>query len=154
MVIISLDTAPQDKQPKYYSEQWKNDTRTDKKWGCRVFQLVLDDDGNTNKGFKTFTTAVERSNNGFKVLWGDKFADCFKGKLIGGVFGREQYKNTNGELKFATKCVQFRSIDKVFEAKIPDDKLLNGQAQQANNQFVIGNVSDFEEILSDDGVPF
>lgn len=158
MLIISLDTAKADRQPGYYTEQWKSDTRPEKKWGCRVFQLVYDNDGHTNRGLKTFITAVENSNKGFKAAWGDKFAASFKGKLVGGVFGREQYENTKGELKFSTKCVQFRSIDKVLDVEIPTDKLLQGQAQApSNNQspsMAIGNLEGFEEIIGDDDLPF
>lgn len=130
MLIISLDTAPQDKQPGYYTEQWKSDDRPNKKWGCRVFQLVYDEDEHTNRGFKTFITSVEKSNPGFQVQWGDGFAACFKGRLIGGVFGREQYLNANGEAKWSTKCMFFRSVESIQEGvEVPKDKYLKGYEQ-------------------------
>lgn len=151
MLIISLDTAPQDKQPGYYMEQWKNDDRTDKKWGCRVFQLVLDKDGNTNRGLKTFITAVEKSNPGFHVQWGDGFSACFKNRLVGGVFGREQYQNSHGDLKWSTKCVQFRSVEAVQKGvDVPEDRYLNGQRPQQNP------VAGFTELpdISESDLPF
>lgn len=155
MIVISLDTAPQDKQPGYYTEQYRADDRPDKKWGCRVFQLVLDKDGNTNRGFKTFITAVEKSNPGFQVQWGDGFAACFKNRLIGGVFGREQYMNSVGELKWSTKCVQFRSVEAIQQGvEIPKDRYLQGQ-EQAQSGYQNGYQSDFTE-LDDTGedLPF
>ena len=146
MLLISLDTAPQDKQPGYYMEQWKNDGRPDKKWGCRVFQLVLDKDGNTNRGLKTFITAVEKSNPGFQVQWGDGFAACFKGRLIGGVFGREQYQNSYGDLKWSTKCVQFRSVEAIQKGvDVPKDRYLNGQRPQQNPAAGFDSLPDIPE---------
>lgn len=151
MLVISLDTAPQDKRPEYYMKQWKNDDRPDKKWGCRVFQLVLDKDGNTNRGLKTFITAVERSNPGFQVQWGDGFASCFKNRLVGGVFGREQYQNSYGDLKWSTKCVQFRSVEAIQKGvDVPEDRYLSGQRPQQNPAAGFANLPD----ISDGDLPF
>jgi hypothetical protein len=124
MLEISLDIAEGD-QKGYYEQQYKNDTRENKKWGCIVYQLVNDNEGGTSRGFKSFITSVENSNAGFKIVWGNNFASCFKGKLVGGVFGREQYLNNAGEKKFATKCVQFRSVNAIHAGvEAPEDKLL------------------------------
>ena len=151
MLVISLDTASHDKQPGYYMDQRKNDDRPDKKWGCRVFQLVLDKDGNTNRGLKTFITAVERSNPGFQVQWGDGFASCFKNRLVGGVFGREQYQNSYGDLKWSTKCVQFRSVEAIQKGvDVPEDRYLNGQKPQQNPAAGFANLPD----ISDGDLPF
>lgn len=132
MLVISLDTAPQDKQPGYYAEQYRADDRPDKKWGCRVFQLVYDNEGKTSKGFKTFVTAVEKSNPGFQVQWGDGFAACFKGKLIGGVFGREEYEKNDGTTAWSTKCVSFRSVETIQSGvEVPKDRPLKRGAASA-----------------------
>ena len=155
MLKIFLDIA-EGEQAYYYAEQYKADSRAEKKWGCIVYQLVEDKDGNTNRGLKTFITSVEKSNKGFTVAWGDNFAACLKGKLIGGIFGREQYQNSKGELKFATKCVSFRSVDTIRSGvEVPADKLLNG-AKQAVLQTpgTISPLDGFEEIISDDELPF
>ena len=155
MLKIFLDIA-EGEQANYYAEQYKADSRADKKWGCIVYQLIEDKDGNTNRGLKTFITSVEKSNKGFTVAWGDNFTACLKGKLIGGIFGREQYQNSKGELKFATKCVSFRSVDTIRSGvEVPADKLLNG-AKQAVLQTpgTISPLDGFEEIISDDELPF
>ena len=147
MLVNSLDTAPQDKQPGYYMEQWNSDTRPEKKWGCRVFQLVLDKDSNTNSGFKTFNTAVEKANPGFQVQWGDGFEACFKNRLVGGVFGREQYENAYGDLKWSTKCVQFRSVEAIQKGvDVPEDKYLPGNKPAASYQTAVLS-AEFEEDL-------
>ena len=125
MLMIYLDTAPEDKQPGYYQKQFADDIRPNKKWGCIVYQLFYDSDGATNRGLKTFHTCVEKSNPGFSVKWGSGYADCFKGKKIGGVFGREEYLNQKNEKKFATKCFYFRSVEKIQAGvDVPEDRLL------------------------------
>lgn len=150
MIKVSLDIA-EGKQANYYSNQYKNNTKADKKWGCIVYQLVLDAEGNTNKGFKTFIDAVEKSNTGFVTQWGANFGDQFKGKLIGGVFGREQYKNANQELKFATKCMSFKTVEQIRKGvPVPKDKLLQGvQAQPTNSTAFVPTT--YED---DDDLPF
>lgn len=134
MLIVYLDIA-EGEQKNYYANQYKADTRPDKKWGCRVFQLTEDADGNTSRGFKTFISAVEKSNPGFdsNAIWDEQFAEYFKDKLIGGVFGREQYLAADGKLKWSTKCRAFRDIDTIKKGvAIPEDKYLNGAAPQSD----------------------
>ena len=127
MIIINFDTADRDKQPKYFKQRYDADTRQEKKWPGRVWQLVYNDDGSTNPSFKTFITSVEKSNSSsFKVKWGDKFCDCFKDKLVGGVFRREQFVNNKGKTAWAVKCMGFRSVAAIDEGvEIPEDKYLN-----------------------------
>lgn len=74
---------------------------------------------------KAFITSVENSNNGFTYDW-SKDIDQLNGKKVGLIFGLEEYEDQEGKLKTATKLTQFRSIDKVDNAKIPRVKLLDG----------------------------
>lgn len=125
MLVISLDIA-EGEQKGYYSDQYKKDNRENKRWACMVYAVVEDKCGNTSRPFKQFIQAFEVSNK-VTVQWGDNFEAQFKGKLIGGVFGREQYQNNNGELKMSTKCRWFETIDKVRKGvAIPKDKMLQG----------------------------
>lgn len=121
MIVVLFDFAPNDKQPGYFMEQFKNDIRPDKKWSNQATQYinVYDSDGKTSRSFKTFTTCVEHSNNGFTTQWGDKFCQQFKDKKIGGVFG-EQMDYYNGEEKKKRVLRWFISSDKVADAQIPD----------------------------------
>lgn len=121
MIKVSFDFAPEDKQPGYFAEAFKNDIRPDKKWSnqATVYILVNDEKGETSSKFKTFTTCVEHSNAGFNTQWGiNNWGAQFKGKKIGGVFG-EQMDYYNG--KEAKKRVMrwFVSTDKVANAEIP-----------------------------------
>lgn len=131
MIEVWLDIA-EGPQKGYYTAQWRNDSRENKKWPCIVYQLVEDNEGNTNRGYKTFLESVKKSNSGFveDKLWEVNGAEYLKGKLVGGVFGREQYLNQKGELKWSTKCVQFRSVEAIQKGvDVPEDKLLAGAKQ-------------------------
>ena len=96
MLEISLDIA-EGEQKDYYAKAYRSDTRADKKWGCVVYLVVDESTDYGVKNLKTFTTSVEKSNVGFQIAWGDNFAKCFANKLVGGVFGREQYLNASNE---------------------------------------------------------
>jgi len=158
MVVISIDTDKTDSQPEYFTDQYKNNQKPNKKWSNNaiVRQLILAAEGGTNRGFKTFIDTVEKSNQGFKVQWGNNFATCLKGKLIGGVFGKEEYMNdSTGECKFATKFQNFRTVEEIKNGvEVPKDKLLNPGASASNNSFNDGGFGD--ELIPVDGgdLPF
>ena len=152
MIVVLFDFAPDDKQPGYFTEQFKNDIRPEKKWPNQATQYILteDQDGKCSRSFKTFTSCVEHSNTGFVTQWGDNFGAQFKGKKIGGVFGivEEEY---NGECKKKRKMRWFISIDKVADAQVPDEKLLSGTP--------VNNVADKDGFMNipdgiDEELPF
>ena len=123
---VEVDTATDDKQPNYFQKQYDENTNADKRWSSSGTKYVsLKQDENCIKMLKAFITSVENSNNGFTYDW-NKDVDQLKGKKVGLVFGLEEYENDKGETKTATKLTQFRSIDKVDNAKIPNVRLLNG----------------------------
>ena len=129
MIVVLFDFAQDDKQAGYFTEQFKNDIRQDKKWPNQGTQYILteNDDGKCSRSFKTFTTCVEHSNAGFTTQFGDKFGDQFKNKKIGGVCGvvEEEY---NGERKKKRKMRWFISIDRIADAQVPEEKLLSEPA--------------------------
>lgn len=159
---VSVDTAKDDTQPQYFTEQYKNDTRTNKKWSNSAIKYVsLKQDENCVRMLKAFITSVENSNNGFTYNW-DKDVDQLKGKKVGLVFGLEEYVNNDGETKTIAKLNQFRSIDKIDNIKIPKVKLIDGsfveyeeyknrndETHQLNELFGSGVVE-----ISDDDMPF
>lgn len=121
MIVVLFDFAPDDAQPGYFTEQFKNDIRPDKKWPNQATQYVLteDENGDCSRSFKTFITCVEHSNNGFTTQWGNAFEKQFKNKRIGGVFGQQMdYYNGKGREKRVLRW--FISLDKVADAQIPD----------------------------------
>lgn len=155
---VEVDTDKTDKQPNYYQEQYDNNTNMDKKWSTGATKYVsLKEDENCIKMLKGFITAVENSNPNFTYDW-KKDTDQLKGKKVGLIFGLEEYEDQEGKLKTATKLTQFRSIDKVDNAKIPKVKKLDGtfvdyEEYQKNKNNSLSEFGNTVEITNDD-VPF
>lgn len=123
---VEVDTDKDDKQPNYYQKQYDENTNSDKKWSPAGTKYVpLGSEENQVKMLKSFITAIENSNNGFEYNW-EKDIDQLKGKKVGLVAGMEEYTDSEGKTKTATKIVQFRSLDKVEGISIPRVKLLDG----------------------------
>ena len=154
MIVVSFDTDRTDSQPEYFKKRYDSDTRSDKKWpaGGRTYQVCTGSDGNCSKGFKTFIERVEASNPGFKVQWGDNFANCLKNKFIGGCFGKEEYLNSYGESKFIVKLSGFRTVQDVKEGKVqaPKPKMLENTGNSYNSNTGYDDITP----VSDDNMPF
>lgn len=121
---VSFDTASDDTQPNYYAEQYKNDTREQKKWGGVATVFPTDKGGKTSKTFKQFCTSIERSNNS-QIQWGAGFEASIVGKVIGGIFGEEEYINAQGEVKTARKLFWWRSTEGIKDATIPEKRTVD-----------------------------
>ena len=120
---ISVDIAGNDKQKGYFKNQYDENTNNDKKWPSgSVKYLSLKDEQLTY--LKGFITSLEKSNNNFKFNTKGNW-EQLKGLKLAGQFGLEEYKDNEGNIKAATKLVQFRSLDKLNEIKIPKVKLLD-----------------------------
>ena len=155
---VYVDTASDDKQPEYFREQYKNDTRIDRKYPNGAIKYVpLGEEENQVKILKSFITAYENSNN-CQFDW-NKDWEQLKGKKIGIIFGQEEYTSQDGTTKLATKLNQFRSIDKVDNVKIPKVKLLDGsfmEYEDYKNRSVNTAKDIFDDVveISDDQLPF
>lgn len=121
---ISVDIAGKDKQSGFFKKQYDDNTAVDKKWpsGATRYLSLKDEQLAFLKGF---ISAVENSNSGFKFDINGNW-EQLKGKKLAGVFGWEEYTGADGSIKLATKLVQFRSLDKLSEIKIPKVKLIDG----------------------------
>lgn len=128
MAVVYIDFAPEDKQPRYFEDQYKNDTRADKKWPFQATQYIVTEDaeGNTSRSFKGFCTAYEDSN-GAKIQWGNgpQWAAQFKNRRIGVVF-REVEEEYNGEIRTRRRIAWFCDDHKATEQGVPAKRLYNG----------------------------
>lgn len=121
---VSVDIGGFDKQKGFFQKQYDENQNQDKKWstGGTKFLSLKDEQLAYLKGF---ITALEKSNPNFKFnINGDW--EQLKGLKIAGQFGLEEYEKQDGTIGTATKLIQFRSLDKLKEIKIPKVKLLNG----------------------------
>lgn len=151
MIKVALDIAEGDEKG-HFMEAYKSDTRDFKKWPNSgvAYQLTEDADGNTHGRFKQFTNSVVASNSGFEIEWGKNFGACFKGKLVGVLFGREQYEGQqDGKLKWTTKPQFFKTVEEIRKGdfKVPEDKPLAGAKKQD------AVLEGFQEIKDED-IPF
>lgn len=144
MLVILFDIA-EGEYKGFYKKQFDENTNPDKKWKGVLRQVV---GGSSTKFFKGMMTAIEKSNSGFVF---DFDETKLKGKLFGGLFGREEYFNvTKGEYQFSTKLFWVRDTETVKGGKfeIPKDKLAERtQATTAPSGFhAVGETLDDEEL--------
>lgn len=121
---VSVDIGGLDKQKGFFQKQYDENPNQDKKWstGGTKFLSLKDEQLAYLKGF---ITALEKSNPNFKFNKNGEWKQL-KGLKIAGQFGLEEYEKQDGTIGTATKLIQFRSLDKLKEIKIPKVKLLNG----------------------------
>ena len=144
---IWLDTAGDDTQPKFFSNQYMNNTSETKKWPCRFWITGYETDDFGKRNLKRFHSALEDSNANFFIQWGPAYASAIQGKRIGCVF-REEENEWNGRISTLVKPYYFRNVMKVFDEPIPEKKTLPVTAT-GNEEFM--QVSDD---LGDEGLPF
>lgn len=135
MIIVSIDFASEDAQPGYFADQYKNDTRQDKKWPYTGTQYILteDNEGNTNRAFKGFCTAFEDSN-GLTIKWGGaNWGSQFQNRRIGVVFG-EVEEEYNGEIKTRRRIRWWCDDHKALDQDIPAKRFLSGSTAAAAPQ--------------------
>ncbi len=124
---VSLDIA-EGPEANRFATEYRNDTRSEKKWGCIYRQTIVTSSGATSPFFKGMITAIEESNN-MTVQWTENpevFAAQFKGKLVGVLFGREEYTKNDGTNAWSTKPTLCLSVQKIRsgEFTVLEDKPL------------------------------
>ena len=129
MIVVLFDFAPGDEHAGMLMKEFKEDTRSDKKWPHRgtAYIMVQDyqDPNKTSRNYKTFCTCFEKSN-GVTINWTDNaqaWVQQFKDKKIGGAFGvvHDVY---NGRELIKTELRWFISDDKVSTCEAPAEKQL------------------------------
>lgn len=125
MVVVLMDTAQNDTQPGFFSNEFANDIRPEKKWPYSGTKWINteDNDGNCSRSFKSFITAFERSNN-CEATWGENFSKQFKNKKIGAIYG-EVENEYNGKTSMKHELRFFCEDAKVDDAKVPDPVYLD-----------------------------
>lgn len=122
-IAVLFDVA-EGEQKGFYQKQYDAAKRQDAsaKWKGVHKQIM---DGTSLPFFKGLITSIEKSNN-FQFSWDKENNEkTLVGKKFGAIMGREQFEANDGQLKFATKIFQIRSIDGLKDAKVPEDKLLD-----------------------------
>lgn len=125
-IIVYYDFAPDDSQPRYFENQFRDDIRPEKKWpyAGTAWINVEDRDGNCSRSFKQFTTSFERSND-VELVWGQAFANQFPGKMIGAVYGEKQHEY-NGKVSMRHERFWFCDANVAQSADIPPARYKDG----------------------------
>ena len=154
MIVVNIDFDKKDKQPGYFADQVKKDVRPDKKWPNQATNYITTEYGGAcTKGFKSFIKAYADSNGltEDQIKWGSDFADQFKNKKIGVVFGNVE-ETYNGETKMRRKIRWFCGYDKVADQRVPADKLEN--ASGTNKNASDSSSDGFMKVEDDEELPF
>ena len=138
---IGMDIA-EGEYKDFFTKQYVNDSRSEKKWGCNFLLSLPKDDGSeqdgwTKRSFKTFTTALEESNNGYHFDWDET---KFKGLTIGGLFNVREYTKADDSIGKATNLAKVCAAEKIRKGdyKLPEDKLI---ARSADNSGDMGFIT-------------
>lgn len=128
--IMQFDIA-EGEQKGFYQKQYNAAKQTDAKAKYKGIHRQ-NMDGQGMPFFKGLMTSIEKSNPGYVFPWGKEGNEkTLVKKKFGAVMGREEFMTDDGEKRMATKIVQIRSVDGLKDAKVPEDKLLEGTSQPA-----------------------
>lgn len=91
--------------------------------------------------FKGFITAIEKTNPGYRWNWDEK---TLVGKNVIAVFGEEEYKDNEGNIKVGTKLVEFRSLEAYQQGKITVPELKKLPVEEKTHTVVVDGYTDDE----------
>ena len=156
----------------YFSDLYKDRIGRDPeaKWPYNgVLKITaVDSEGHTKKNFKSFCTAVERSNNMELPRHDEAFLKALVGKGVGVLYQREEYKGDDGKTRWSTKPKWFRDVETIRSGRftVPEDVPLpqtygtgftEADASSINDMFgVAPTYTDGADKFNavDDGLPF
>ncbi len=153
MLVLALDIA-EGEHKGYFQRKFEDAKKQNKdvnkqvKWPNNGTHRImkLDKEGKCNKFFKGFGTIIEESNSGYKWTGNE---ESLKDKVLGCIFGEEEYEKMDGSIGTAVKVKFIRSVKSIEEGKykVPERKKL------VRNENAFG---DFQNVSSDTGddLPF
>ena len=119
----------------WFQKEFDGNTKEDKKWP-NSGTLIRSYKEKALPMFKGFTTAVEKSNNGFTWNWDEK---KLKNKVFGVVIGEEEYVNQKGQVRVRNYVAAVRSVETIEKGDftVPELKKLDvTKTASANNEVV------------------
>lgn len=128
-LVLCLDIAQGQEQSGYYQNLFdrRKTDNPDAKWpNGALYWINLSGDERAMSFTKGAFTCIEESNSGYAWNWDER---TLRNKLVGIVFGQEEYENQMGEVKLSTKARFIRSVEAVKKGiPAPDVKPLRGRA--------------------------
>lgn len=155
VLVISFDIAEGDFAG-HFKARYANRRNEDEKWKGNL-RLTVPVEGSQYydsnlRSFNSSMWAIEASNKGYHWDWNEA---NLKGKMVGVVFRNREWE-MNGNTGWTTECAWFEDVNAIRsrDFKMPKDKPLANKTANSTSTITVGDVSDFEDILSNDGVPF
>lgn len=111
----------------YFSDLYKDriGRNPEAKWPYNgVLKITaVDSEGHQKKNFKSFCTAVERSNNMELPRHDEAFLKALVGKGVGVLYQREEYEGDDGKTHWSTKPKWFRDVETIRSGRftVPED---------------------------------
>lgn len=132
---IACDVA-EGEHTDHFANDYRAQQSENKKWRCNYLLSLPKDDGSerdgwTKRTFKTFTDALEDSNEGYHFDWDET---KFKGKLIGGLFNEREFLKNDGSVGRYINLARITTAENIRQGKykLPDDKVLDGATRPAS----------------------
>lgn len=128
MLTIQFDTTPDDEQPFYFSQEYKNAPEDKKKWS-RVgtdYIVQTNAEGNVTWKFDSFIDSFQKSNPNIQIPWersSGEIINTFLGKAIGGVFG-EYESEYNGKIYTNIELKGYCPINEVRNQPVPEKRVI------------------------------
>ena len=138
----------------YYKDEFDGNTQANKKWKGVLRQWLPKDDGSekdkkTKRAFKSFISAVEKSNPGFQFNWDE---NSLKGKCVGVLFRNEEWEY-DGKHGWAVRPYIAISSDKARSGdyRLPEDKPLKNKS---DDSYSYNEPTNYEVLDDDSELPF
>lgn len=158
-IVVAFDVAEGDYKG-FFQNRYDADTNEDRKWKGTANLYVPKEDGTeqdewTIRKLKTFTNALQDSNDGYKWDWDES---KWKGLQIGGVFG-DVYSVINGKQVKFTAFRAAASVENIRknDYRIPKPQYKNGAVPQPTED-AVGKLAseDFMQIApgTEEEIPF
>lgn len=150
VLVISFDVA-EGEYKDFFSKQYKENTREDKKWKGN-FRLTVPQESNQyfdsqKRAFGNAIWAIEESNPSFRWAWDE---NALKEKMVGVLFRNFEWEMSDGRSGWSTEACTFVSVEDVRMGnfKQPRDKPLKKKP--------VSNVSaeDFVSVDDSGDLPF
>ena len=157
-IVIAFDVADGE-YTGFFKKKFDSDMNEDKKWKGTTTLYVPKEDGSeqdtwTIRKMKTFTNALEDSNQNYHFDWDE---NKWKGLLIGGVFGEVHTVIDGKQIKYTT-FKSAHSVDDIRKGnfKLPKPQYKNGAMPQIPASLMPTGSDGFMQLDGDDdeGVPF
>lgn len=126
MVEVMIDVSEGDFAGYFqalYKDRLMNDPNAKYPYNGILRITAVDENGNTKKNFKSFCTAVEKSNDMQLPRHDEAFLKALAGKYVGVLYQREEYEGSDGKNHWSTKPKWYRDVETIRSGRYtkPED---------------------------------